>query len=153
MKPIIAFIAYPTTAFRNLVLARTFPSHFSVLTFHHSALVAACLLSIPLIALAQKEAPPGPSGLKVEFESQSVMVLRIRLAPHEKTPMHQVTPRVVIWLTDAHLRDTFADGRISELQRKAGTTEWVPAQEHSGQNLGNQLIEFIAIVPKTAAKR
>jgi hypothetical protein len=75
-------------------------------------------------------------------------VLRIRLDPHEKTPMHQVTPRLVVWLTDAHLWDSFANGETHELRRKAGTTEWVPAQEHSGENIDDKPIEFIAVVPK-----
>jgi quercetin dioxygenase-like cupin family protein len=91
----------------------------------------------------------GPSHLRVEFENGSIIVLRIRLDPHEKTPMHQVTPRVVVWLTDAYLRDTLASGQTSEILRNAGTTEWVPAQEHSGENLGDSPIEFLAIIPKT----
>ena len=62
--------------------------------------------------------------------------------------MHQVTPRIVVWLTDAHLRDTFADGKTVEFRRNAGATEWVAAQNHSGENLNDKPIEFVAIVPK-----
>jgi beta-alanine degradation protein BauB len=91
--------------------------------------------------------------LKVELANDSIVVLRIRLDPHEKTPMHEVSPRVVVWLTDAHLRDTFADGKTSEIRRGAGTTEWIPAQEHSGENLSDKPIEFIAIVPKEISGR
>jgi oxalate decarboxylase/phosphoglucose isomerase-like protein (cupin superfamily) len=55
---------------------------------------------------------------------------------------------MVVCLTDAHLRDTFADGKTVELRRNAGATEWVPAQNHSGENLSDKPIEFVAIVPK-----
>jgi hypothetical protein len=90
----------------------------------------------------------GPANVKVEFENRSVVVLRIRLRPHEKTPMHPVTPRVVVWLTDARLRDTSLDGRSEDIDRSAGTTEWVPQRQHAGENLGDSSVEFLAIVPK-----
>ena len=38
-----------------------------------------------------------PSDAELVLENSSVQVLRIRIAPHEKTPMHDVTPRVVVW--------------------------------------------------------
>jgi hypothetical protein len=52
-------------------------------------------------------APPaaGPADAKVEFENESIMVVRVRMAPHEKTPMHDITSaRLVVWLTDALAR-------------------------------------------------
>lgn len=110
-------------------------------------ILVATVFGLPFFALSQEESPKGPAHFKIEFENESILVLRIRLDPNEKTPMRQVTPRMVIWLTDAHLRNTFADGKTIELQRNAGATEWVPAQNHSGENLSNQPIEFVAIVP------
>src|ERR1700716_4314880 len=56
----------------------------------------------------------GPANAKVELDNDSVLVLRIRLGPHEKTPMHEVSPRLVVWITDAHLKDTFPDGTSQE---------------------------------------
>ena len=35
--------------------------------------------------------PAGPADAKVEFENESVVVVRVRMAPHEKTPMHDIT--------------------------------------------------------------
>jgi enamine deaminase RidA (YjgF/YER057c/UK114 family) len=69
--------------------------------------------------------------------------------PHEKTPMHEISPRLVVWVTDAHLKDTFSDGTSQELRRVAGAADWVPAQRHSGKNLGDKPVEFLAILPKT----
>jgi hypothetical protein len=96
-------------------------------------------------------APPavGPADAKVEFENESIIVVRVRMAPHEKTPMHDITSaRLVVWLTDAHLRDTHPDGSANEMHRRAGTIDWVGVQRHAGENLSHEPLEFLAIVPK-----
>jgi hypothetical protein len=96
----------------------------------------------------------GPADAKVEFENDAMVVVRIRMAPHEKTPMHDIaSARLVVWLTDAHLRDTQADGTVNEIRRQAGALDWVPVQRHAGENLSAQLLEFLAIVPKSAAAK
>ena len=84
----------------------------------------------------------------VEFENPHVTVVRIQLAAHAKIPMHEVTPRVVVFLTDAHLRMTFPNGTVKEERWKRGQTGWLDQQMHSGENLGDQPIEFIAVIPK-----
>jgi hypothetical protein len=102
----------------------------------------------------QSSAPPpaGPADAKVEFENESVIVLRVRMAPHEKTPMHDITSaRLVVWLTDVHLRDTRPDGSANETHRRAGTIDWVGVQRHAGENLSHEPLEFLAIVPKAGA--
>ena len=49
--------------------------------------------------------PAGLADAKVEFENEAIIVMRVRMAPHEKTPMHDIaSARLVVWLTDAHLR-------------------------------------------------
>ena len=109
------------------------------------ALLAICLPS----AGAQPAGPHGPADMRSEFDNASMVVLRIRMAPHEKTAMHELSARLVIWLTDAHLRDTKPDGTVTDYRRVAGSTEWVPAQRHAGENLSDAPIEFLAVVPKT----
>jgi hypothetical protein len=93
--------------------------------------------------------PAGPADAKVEFENESIVVVRVRMAPHEKTPMHDITSaRLVVWLTDAHLRDTHPDGSANETHRRAGAIDWVDVQRHAGENLSHEPLEFLAIVPK-----
>jgi len=100
-------------------------------------------------ALAQHApAASGPAGMTVQLDNEAMTVFRIRLAPHEKTPMHDVSARAVIWLTDGHLRDVAADGTSTEMRRKAGEIEWLTARRHAGENLGDAPIEFLAVVPK-----
>lgn len=93
----------------------------------------------------------GPANAVVEFENESIVVVRIRMAPHEKTPMHDIaSARLVVWLTDAYLRDTHPDGRSDDIRRRVGEIDWVPIQRHAGENLAHEPLEFLAIVPKTA---
>ena len=99
----------------------------------------------------QKTVNHGPSNVKLEFENELIQVLRIRMGSHEKTPMHDITARLVVWLTDANLRITLADGSISEEHGETGGISWVPAQRHAGENLSDQPLEFLAIVPKQSA--
>jgi hypothetical protein len=96
--------------------------------------------------------PAGPANAVVEFENESIVVVRIRMAPHEKTPMHDIaSARLVVWLTDAHLRDTHPDGSANETHRRAGEIDWVGVQRHAGENLAHEPLEFLAIVPKAGA--
>jgi quercetin dioxygenase-like cupin family protein len=93
----------------------------------------------------------GLANAVVELENDAVVVVRIRIAPHERTPMHDIaSARLVVWLTDAHLRDTHPDGRSAEIRRRAGDIDWVPVQRHAGENLSHEPLEFLAIVPKNA---
>jgi quercetin dioxygenase-like cupin family protein len=95
----------------------------------------------------------GPVNAVVEFENESIVVVRIRMAPGEKTPMHDITSaRLVVWLTNVHLRDTHADGSTDDIRRRAGDIDWVPVQRHAGENLAHEPLEFLAIVPKRSGE-
>jgi hypothetical protein len=115
-----------------------------------SALIAVGLAPGEFVssAHAQHSQLQGPADMRPEFDNATMLVLRIRMAPHEKTAMHELSARLVIWLTDAHLRDTKPDGTVTDYRRAAGSTEWVPAQRHAGENLSDTPIEFLAVVPK-----
>ena len=90
----------------------------------------------------------GPAAFKPEFENESVQVVRITIGPHAKLPMHDLTPRVVVLLTDQDLRLTFPNGETREEHHKAGETMWVSPERHAGENLTDKPIEFIAVIPK-----
>src|SRR5215468_1654726 len=102
----------------------------------------------------RSQMPPAEEGLssdmgKVEFENESMIVVRIHMAPHEKTPMHDiVSPRLVIWLTDAHLKDTGLDGKAIEYSRTSGSIDWITPRQHMGENLSDRSIDFLAVIPK-----
>jgi len=85
---------------------------------------------------------------RLVFENEAVAVVRFAIAPHQRTPMHDLTARVVVWLSDAHFVDRQPNGDSREEQRRAGDVEWVPARRHAGENLADTPMEFIAVVPK-----
>ncbi len=90
----------------------------------------------------------GPRDTKLEFQNSRVTVLRIRIAPHEKIPIHDVTPRAIVYLTDSHVKLIFPDGRVRNQDIKAGEVKWFSAQRHGGENVSSRAVEYIAIIPK-----
>src|SRR6266545_2186394 len=92
---------------------------------------AALLVAAGTVARA-KDAP-----MKLELENDAVRVLRMRLAPHERIPMHTVPPHLAVWLTDARLRVTYPDGHSEEKRYKAGEVQWVTLGAHAGENVGD----------------
>ena len=97
---------------------------------------------------AQPSAHVDSPATKLEFDNDQVQVFRMRIGPHATTPMHAVTPRVIVWITDANLQMNAPDGSISVEHHVYGETGWVPSGTHAGTNLGDRAIEFIAVVTK-----
>jgi len=91
-----------------------------------------------------------PADAKLVTENELVQVFRMSVPARSTTPMHDISPRVVVWLSDAHFVDYFVDGTRKEEIRKAGDVEWVSAHRHAGENLSDSPMEFIAVVAKTA---
>jgi len=93
-----------------------------------------------------------PDFGSIELENEAITVIRMHMAPHERTPMHDIeSARLVIWLTDVRLKDTGPDGRVSEYTRPAGSIDWITPRRHIGENLSDHGLDFLAIIPKAAA--
>jgi hypothetical protein len=113
---------------------------------------------VPIVAgivWLTSSAAPGfaqtPEFGRVEFENEAITVVRVHMAAHERTPMHDIaSARLVIWLTDVRLRDTSADGRATEYNRPAGSIDWITPRRHMGENLSDHGLDFLAIIPKAA---
>ncbi len=82
---------------------------------------------------------------KVEFENDRVRVVRFHFNPRARVPMHAAPDLVSVALTDGHLRLTFPDGRIRDIQLRAGEAEWAPAQSHAGENVADTPLEVLAV--------
>jgi len=92
---------------------------------------------------------------KLEFENAQVRVLRFTLGPHEKSPMHEHPANIVVYLTDAHVKFTYPDGKTEERHGKAGQVFWNAPVKHEAENVGDKPNEGIQIELKakpTAAK-
>lgn len=106
-----------------------------------------CLIVMPL--RAQDPVKVDPKHYKVEIDNDQLRVLRIRVGPHEKTPMHEHLARVVVFLTDHHIKTTSPDGKTEEHHGKAGQAMWSPAVKHAGENLSDKPFEILEIEVKT----
>lgn len=90
-----------------------------------------------------------PQIYKMEFENNRVRVLRVKVGPHQKTTMHAHPANVVVFLTDAHIKFSFPDGKSQDAQVKAGQVQWSDAVKHAGENLGDKPAEVIVVELKS----
>ena len=86
-----------------------------------------------------------PKHYKVEFENERVRVVRLRYGPHEKSVMHSHPELVAVFLTDAHNRFTYPDGKTEEIHLKRGDTMQHEAFEHMPENIGDQPFEAVLV--------
>lgn len=86
-----------------------------------------------------------PKHYKVEFENESVRVLRISYEPGEKSVMHYHPSSVAVYLTDGMTRMTTPDGKSQDMPAKTGEASWTPAGSHLPQNVGNTPLQVILV--------
>jgi hypothetical protein len=87
-----------------------------------------------------------PRNYKVEFDEPQARVIRARIDGKQQVPMHEHGPnRVVVFLTDAHLRVIDDSGVSSELKVESGTVRWSGSARHREENLSPAPFEVIAV--------
>jgi quercetin dioxygenase-like cupin family protein len=89
-----------------------------------------------------------PKHYKVEFENESVRVLRIKYGAGEKSVMHDHPNAVVVYLTNATTKMTTPDGKSQDSTGKAGDAVWTPAGTHLPQNGGKPLEAILVELKK-----
>jgi quercetin dioxygenase-like cupin family protein len=68
-----------------------------------------------------------PKHYKVEFENDRVRVVRIKYKPGEKSVMHGHPESIGVFLTDAHAKFTYPDGKSEDIKRRLGRCyTWMP---------------------------
>jgi quercetin dioxygenase-like cupin family protein len=77
-----------------------------------------------------------PAFYTVLFENERVRVIEYVDQPGDKTVPHRHPDSVMVTLTSFRRRLT-VDGRVFETELPAGVARWLPAQEHSGENIGD----------------
>jgi quercetin dioxygenase-like cupin family protein len=85
-----------------------------------------------------------PKHYKLEFENDQVRVVRVKFGPHEAAPLHEhQLNRIMVYLTDAKVQVTYADGRVELIPRKAGDIAQGGASTHKEQNTTDQPVEVL----------
>jgi quercetin dioxygenase-like cupin family protein len=101
------------------------------------------------VATAQDPIKVDAKHYKVEFENDSVRVLRITYGPHEKSVMHHHPANVAVFLTDGQSRFTMPDGKTQDAPVKAGSVQWSEPGKHLPENVGDKPFELILVELKT----
>jgi quercetin dioxygenase-like cupin family protein len=91
-----------------------------------------------------------PEHYRTLFENEYVRVLDYTDAPHEQTTPHTHPNSVLVALTDFERR-LHVDGRVREVAMSSGQAAWLPAQRHTGENVGTTPTHTILIELKGAA--
>lgn len=86
-----------------------------------------------------------PKHYTVEFENEHVRVLRIKYGPGEKSVMHSHPESIAVFLTDAHGKFTYPDGRTEDIDAKAGTVQHMDAHSHLPESSSKKPFEVIAV--------
>ena len=76
-----------------------------------------------------------PDHYTVVFENERVRVLEFRDEPGAQTTVH-AHPDSVMHTLSTFRRRLSSDGVDREVELAAGTTGWLPAQQHCGHNIG-----------------
>jgi len=77
-----------------------------------------------------------PDKYRVVFENDRVRVLEYVDSPGARTSPHAHPDSVMVTLSSFRRR-LHHDGGTREVEIPAGLATWLPAQEHSGENIGD----------------
>jgi len=87
-----------------------------------------------------------PKDYKVVFDNSQVRVVRVKIGPHQKVPLHEhVLNRVVVYLTDQNGTMTTPEGKTETAQHKAGEVSWGSPTKHREENLRDGPFEAVVV--------
>ena len=92
-----------------------------------------------------------PDLYKVVFENDRVRVLEYYDRPGDQTTPHVHPDSVMYTLTAFRRRLNSSDGASRDVEMAAGLTGWLPAQQHSGHNIGDTDTNVIFVELKEGA--
>lgn len=92
-----------------------------------------------------------PDHYRTVFENERVRVLEYTDEPGDKTTPH-AHPDSVMYTLSSFRRRLHADDAHRDVAIDAGTTSWLPAQRHAGENIGDTPTHVIFVELKDAAR-
>ena len=85
--------------------------------------------------MTQDPVQSNPGNYSVVFENDRVRVLEYRDTPGHRTVVHR-HPDSVMVTASSFRRRLISGDHEREVELPAGTVQWLPAQEHVGENIG-----------------
>ena len=93
-----------------------------------------------------------PQHYEVEYENDSLRVLRVKFGPHERSVMHSHPSGVVIVLSDCDFRTYLPHGKARHIMGKSGQVIGFDEPfEHLPENLSKKPFEAIFVEVKERA--
>lgn len=87
-----------------------------------------------------------PKNYKVVMDNAQVRVLRVRVEPHQKLPLHEHgLGRVVVYLRPYRIKVTPEGMDARESSGPAYDVKWAGPQKHTEENLSDEPFEVIAV--------
>jgi beta-alanine degradation protein BauB len=93
-----------------------------------------------------------PAHYRVTFENDDVRVLEYTDQPGDRTTPHE-HPDSVMYTLSSFRRRLYTRGDRRDVDISAGTTSWLPAQQHSGHNIGHTSTHVIFVELKRRAAK
>jgi hypothetical protein len=91
-----------------------------------------------------------PDHYRVVFENDRVRVLEYTDVPGDKTTPHEHPDSVMYTLSSFRRRLCSGDAQ-RDVEMIAGSTNWLPAQQHYGENIGDTPTHVIFVELKTGS--
>ena len=91
-----------------------------------------------------------PDHYAVVFENDRVRVLEYRDRPGERTTPHE-HPDSVMHTLSSFRRRLIQGDQQRDVEIAAGTTGWLPAQQHAGENIGETPTQVLFVELKGGA--
>jgi hypothetical protein len=88
---------------------------------------------------------------RVLFENDRVRVLEYHDRPGDRTTPHAHPDSVMVTLSSFRRRLHAGDGQTRDVELSAGLANWLPAQQHSGENVGETDTRVIFVELKESA--
>ncbi|MDZ7362720.1 MAG: cupin domain-containing protein [candidate division KSB1 bacterium] len=104
-------------------------------------------------AVAQDPVKVAPSMCKVLLENDRVRVLDFWVKPGGKIPMHSHPAAVTYFITTGKMKTTMPDGKVTEMEPKAGEARWAEAVTHANENIGTTEAHVIVVEIKEPVKK
>ena len=99
-----------------------------------------------MVSAALDPVKVAPKDYKVVFDNSQVRVVRVKIGPHQKVPLHEhVLNRVVVYLTDQNGTMTTPEGKTETAQHKAGEVSWGSPTKHREENLRDGPFEAVVV--------
>ena len=106
---------------------------------------AALLAAVAVAAQAQDPATVAPDIYKCKLENDHARLCEVTFKPGQKIAVHSHPQHMVYVLKPGKMRITTVGGEPKDLDFTMGQAVWMPAEAHSGENIGKTEVKALVI--------